>query len=382
MNNTFELAKLLISKKSVTPDDAGCQELIASRLEKIGFHIEHLNFGEVDNLWATYGDSGPLFVFLGHTDVVPTGPIDEWDSDPFTATEKGPLMVGRGAADMKSSVAAFVTSIEDFLKDSPSLIGRIGVLLTSDEEGPAIDGVSKVVDYLEEKGEKITWCLVGEPTSDSRLGDVIKIGRRGSVSAKINVIGTQGHVAYPDKANNPIHGFSDPLAELSKLKWKDQTGEFQDSVLQISNINSGTGVTNVIPGNLVLDLNVRHSPSTSVEQIKDDVESILKRHPIDYEIDWVIGGKPFLTTEQDLINAVKDSINEVTGIEPTCTTDGGTSDGRFIAPTGSQVVEFGPGNASIHKVNESVRIEDLEGLSAIYKTILAKLTSETNSKSS
>jgi len=263
MNNTFELAKLLISKKSVTPDDAGCQELIASRLEKIGFHIEHLNFGEVDNLWATYGDSGPLFVFLGHTDVVPTGPIDEWDSDPFTATEKGPLMVGRGAADMKSSVAAFVTSIEDFLKDSPSLIGRIGVLLTSDEEGPAIDGVSKVVDYLEEKGEKITWCLVGEPTSDSRLGDVIKIGRRGSVSAKINVIGTQGHVAYPDKANNPIHGFSDPLAELSKLKWKDQTGEFQDSVLQISNINSGTGVTNVIPGNLVLDLNVRHSPSTS-----------------------------------------------------------------------------------------------------------------------
>ena len=376
MNNTLDLAKLLISKKSVTPDDAGCQEIIASRLEKIGFHIEHLKFGEVDNLWATYGDSGPLFIFLGHTDVVPTGPIDEWDSDPFTATEKGPLIVGRGTADMKSSVAAFITSIEDFLSESPSLIGRIGVLLTSDEEGPAVNGVSKVVDYLEKKGEKITWCLVGEPTSDNCLGDVIKIGRRGSVSAKINVIGIQGHVAYPDKANNPIHAFSGALVELSKLKWKDQTGEFQDSVLQISNLNSGTGATNVIPGNLLLDLNVRHSPSTSAEKIKDDIESILDKHPIDYEINWVIGGKPFLTKELDLINAVKDSINEVKGIEPVCTTDGGTSDGRFIAPTGAQVVEFGPGNASIHKVNESVKTEDLEGLNAIYKTILIKLVSD------
>ena len=376
MNNTLDLAKLLISKKSVTPDDAGCQEIIASRLEKIGFHIEHLKFGEVDNLWATYGDSGPLFIFLGHTDVVPTGPIDEWDSDPFTATEKGPLIVGRGTADMKSSVAAFITSIEDFLSESPSLIGRIGVLLTSDEEGPAVNGVSKVVDYLEKKGEKITWCLVGEPTSDNCLGDVIKIGRRGSVSAKINVIGTQGHVTYPDKANNPIHAFSGALVELSKLKWKDQTGEFQDSVLQISNLNSGTGATNVIPGNLLLDLNVRHSPSTSAEKIKDDIESILDKHPIDYEINWVIGGKPFLTKELDLINAVKDSINEVKGIEPVCTTDGGTSDGRFIAPTGAQVVEFGPGNASIHKVNESVKTEDLEGLNAIYKTILIKLVSD------
>ncbi len=376
MNNTLDLAKLLISKKSVTPDDAGCQEIIASRLKKIGFHIEHLKFGEVDNLWATYGDSGPIFVFLGHTDVVPTGPIDEWDSDPFIATEKGPFMVGRGTADMKSSVAAFVTSIEDFLKENHSLIGRIGVLLTSDEEGPAINGISKVVDYLEKKGEKISWCLVGEPTSDNRLGDVIKIGRRGSISARINVIGTQGHVAYPDKANNPIHSFSVPLVELSNLKWKDQTGEFQDSVLQISNLNSGTGATNVIPGNLLLDLNVRHSPSTSAEEIKSDIESILKKYHINYEIDWVIGGKPFLTTELDLINAVKDSINEVKGIEPVCSTDGGTSDGRFIAPTGAQVVEFGPGNASIHKVNESVRTEDLEGLNAIYKTILIKLVSE------
>ena len=375
MSNTIDLAKELISKKSITPDDAGCQNLIADRLGKIGFSIEHLKYGDVDNLWATFGDSGPLFVFLGHTDVVPTGPIEEWESDPFTATDKGPLMVGRGAADMKSSVAAFVTSIEEFLEEEPSLTGRIGVLLTSDEEGPAVDGVCKVVEYLEQKGEKITWCLVGEPTSDNRVGDVIKIGRRGSISAKINVIGIQGHVAYPDKASNPIHNFSEALAELSKLNWKDKTGKFQDSILQISNLNSGTGVTNVIPGNLVLDLNVRHSPSTTADQIRQDVESIINKYPIQYEIDWVIGGKPFLTSEVNLIEAVKNSIKEVTGMDPKCTTDGGTSDGRFIAPTGSQVVELGPGNASIHKVNESVRKEDLNELNKIYKTILIKLVS-------
>jgi|TARA_B100000902_G_scaffold397017_1_gene459554 succinyl-diaminopimelate desuccinylase len=375
MSNTIDLAKELISKKSITPDDAGCQNLIADRLGKIGFSIEHLKYGDVDNLWATFGDSGPLFVFLGHTDVVPTGPIEEWESDPFTATDKGPLMVGRGAADMKSSVAAFVTSIEEFLEEKPSLTGRIGVLLTSDEEGPAVDGVCKVVEYLEQKGEKITWCLVGEPTSDNRVGDVIKIGRRGSISAKINVIGIQGHVAYPDKASNPIHNFSEALAELSKLNWKDKTGKFQDSILQISNLNSGTGVTNVIPGNLVLDLNVRHSPSTTADQIRHDVESIINKYPIQYEIDWVIGGKPFLTSEVNLIEAVKNSIKEVTGMDPKCTTDGGTSDGRFIAPTGSQVVELGPGNASIHKVNESVRKEDLNELNKIYKTILIKLVS-------
>jgi len=375
MSSTIDLAKELISKKSITPDDAGCQNLIADRLGKIGFSIEHLKYGDVDNLWATFGDSGPLFVFLGHTDVVPTGPIEEWESDPFTATDKGPLMVGRGAADMKSSVAAFVTSIEEFLEEKPSLTGRIGVLLTSDEEGPAVDGVCKVVEYLEQKGEKITWCLVGEPTSDNRVGDVIKIGRRGSISAKINVIGIQGHVAYPDKASNPIHNFSEALAELSKLNWKDKTGKFQDSILQISNLNSGTGATNVIPGNLVLDLNVRHSPSTTADQIRHDVESIINKYPIQYEIDWVIGGKPFLTSEVNLIEAVKNSIKEVTGMDPKCTTDGGTSDGRFIAPTGSQVVELGPGNASIHKVNESVRKEDLNELNKIYKTILIKLVS-------
>ena len=373
MSKVLELTKELISKKSVTPDDAGCQNIISTRLEKIGFSVEHLKYGDVDNLWATYGDAGPIFAFLGHTDVVPTGPLEDWESDPFVATDKDSLLVGRGAADMKGSVAAFVTSIEEFLAEEPTLSGRIAVLLTSDEEGPAVEGVTKVVDYLEEKNEKIEWCLVGEPTADNNVGDVIKIGRRGSVSAKIIVKGTQGHVAYPEKASNPIHNFSSPLSDLSKLRWKDETGKFQDSVLQISNLNSGTGATNVIPGSLELNLNVRHSPSTSVQQIKDDVESIINKYNVECEVFWEVGGKPFLTTQEELISAVKSSIKEVTGSEPKCTTDGGTSDGRFIAPTGSQVVELGPGNASIHKVNESVKKEDLEELHKIYKTILSKL---------
>jgi len=375
MSKVLDLTKELISRKSLTPDDAGCQNIVAERLKNIGFSIKHLRYGDVDNLWATFGDSGPIFTFLGHTDVVPPGPIEDWESDPFIATDKDLLLVGRGAADMKGSVAAFVTSIEDFLGEKPTLSGRIGVLLTSDEEGPAVDGVSKVVEYLEKKDEKITWCLVGEPTSDNRVGDVIKIGRRGSISAKIKVIGTQGHVAYPDKANNPIHSFSSPLVELSKLSWKDETGRFQDSVLQISNLNSGTGASNVIPGNLVLDLNVRHSPSTSAEQIKLDVESILNKYDLKYEINWILGGKPFLTTEKELITAVTNSIKDVVGSDPVCTTDGGTSDGRFIAPTGAQVVELGPGNDSIHKVNESVRKKDLEELHKIYKKILSNLLS-------
>ena len=378
MSKTIELVRELISRKSITPLDEGCQQIIAERLKNVGFKVQHLRFGEVDNLWATLGETGPLFTFLGHTDVVPTGPVEEWDSDPFEATDKGDLIFGRGTADMKGSVAAFITSIEDFLEDKPILSGRISVLLTSDEEGPAVDGVNKVVEYLEKKGEKIDWCLVGEPTADNQVGDVIKIGRRGSVSAKIIVKGIQGHVAYPDKAKNPIHMFSLPLADLSKLTWKDKTGKFQDSVLQISNLNSGTGATNVIPGELELDLNVRHSPSTSVMQIKHDVASIMDKHEMNYEISWKIGGEPFLTTEQDLINAVKDSIKEISGIDAVCTTDGGTSDGRFIAPTGSQVVELGPGNASIHKINESVKKEDLNELHKIYKTLLIKLVSKSS----
>ena len=373
MNKTLELTKELISKKSLTPNDAGCQKIIADRLSKIGFSVKHLKFGEVDNLWATFGDSGPLFCFLGHTDVVPPGSIEDWESDPFSPTDKGKLLIGRGAADMKGSVAAFVTSIEDFLKKVPSLKGRIGVLLTSDEEGPAIDGVNKVINHLNKEGEKIDWCLVGEPTSNERLGDVIKIGRRGSLSAKVIVKGIQGHVAYPQKADNPIHSFAGPLADIVKLEWKDETTKFQNSILQISNLNSGTGATNVIPGILKFDLNVRYSPSTTVEKIKSDIEDILINHEINYEISWELGGKPFLTTKQELINAVEESIKEITGISSLSSTDGGTSDGRFIAPTGAEVVELGPGNASIHKVNESVKKEDLDLLSQIYTAVLFKL---------
>ena len=373
MSETLNLTKELIAKESVTPNDAGCQELVAERLKKLGFKIKNLKFGEVDNLWATLGDSGPLFTFLGHTDVVPAGPLEDWDSNPFIPTESGNLLVGRGAADMKGSVAAFVTSIEAFLEKKSKFDGRIAVLLTSDEEGPAIDGVRKVMDYLEEKGEKIKWCLVGEPTSNSSLGDVYKIGRRGSVSAKIKVIGSQGHVAYPDKAVNPIHVFSLALSKLTGMSWKDSTGKFQDSVLQISNLNAGTGATNVIPGSLTLDLNVRHSPTTSSERIMSDVEKVLTDHSIRYEVEWEIGGKPFLTEEAQLIDAVRDSIEEITGIMPISSTDGGTSDGRFVAPTGAQVVELGPGNASIHKINECVVMEHLEQLSKVYTSILMKL---------
>ena len=374
MNPTLELAKELISRKSITPSDEGCQELIANRLEAINFSIEHMSFGEVNNLWATYGDSGPLFVFLGHTDVVPTGPIEEWSHDPFQPTEKEGFLYGRGAADMKGSVAAFVTSIENFINENKSKInGRIGVLLTSDEEGPAVNGVVKVVEELNNRDEKIDWCLVGEPTASKELGDVIKIGRRGSIGSEIKIFGVQGHIAYPHKAKNPIHLAIEAINEISKLNWKDKTGQFQDSVLQISNLRSGTGASNVIPGELTLSCNVRYSPSTTTEEIKESVESILKNHNLSYEINWIQGGNPFLNTKKTLIESVKNSITSIIDIVPDQTTDGGTSDGRFIAPTGTEVVELGPVNDSIHKIDERVKIEELTQLSEIYKNILKSL---------
>ena len=374
MNPTLELAKELISRQSITPSDEGCQELIAKRLEAIHFKIEHMPFGDVKNLWATYGESGPLFVFLGHTDVVPTGPIEEWSHDPFNPTEKAGFLYGRGAADMKGSVAAFVTSVEDFIDANKSKIrGRIGVMLTSDEEGPAVDGVVKVVEELNNRKEKIDWCLVGEPTASKKLGDVIKIGRRGSVGAEIKIFGVQGHIAYPHKAKNPIHLATEAINEISKLVWKDKTGQFQDSVLQISNLNSGTGASNVIPGKLTLNCNVRYSPSTKIEDIKKSVESILNSHNLNYEINWIQGGNPFLNTETTLIESVKNSIISVIDISPNQTTDGGTSDGRFIAPTGAEVVELGPVNDSIHKIDERVKIKELTQLSEVYKNILKSL---------
>jgi len=374
MNPTLELTKDLISRQSITPSDAGCQKLIAERLEAINFKIEHMPFGDVKNLWATYGESGPLFVFLGHTDVVPTGPIEEWSNYPFQPTEKEGFLYGRGAADMKGSVAAFVTSIENFIKENKSKInGRIGVLLTSDEEGPAVNGVVKVVEELNSRKEKIDWCLVGEPTASEKLGDVIKIGRRGSIGSEIKIYGVQGHIAYPHKAKNPIHLATEAINEISKLNWKDKTGQFQDSVLQISNLKSGTGASNVIPGELTLNCNVRYSPSTTTEDIKESVESILKSHNLSYEINWIQGGNPFLNTKKTLIESVKNSITSIIDIVPDQTTDGGTSDGRFIAPTGTEVVELGPVNDSIHKIDERVKIEELTQLSEIYKNILKSL---------
>ena len=374
MNPTLELTKDLISRQSITPSDAGCQKLIAERLEAINFKIEHMPFGDVKNLWATYGESGPLFVFLGHTDVVPTGPIEEWSNDPFQPTEKGGFLYGRGAADMKGSVAAFVTSIESFLKENKSKInGRIGVLLTSDEEGPAVNGVVKVVEELNSRKEKIDWCLVGEPTASEKLGDVIKIGRRGSIGSEIKIYGVQGHIAYPHKAKNPIHLATEAINEISKLNWKDKTGQFQDSVLQISNLRSGTGASNVIPGELTLNCNVRYSPSTTTEDIKESVENILNHHKLSYEINWIQGGNPFLNTQTTLIESVKNSITSIVDIVPDQTTDGGTSDGRFIAPTGAEVVELGPVNDSIHKIDERVKIEELTQLSEVYKNILKSL---------
>lgn len=374
MNPTLELTKDLISRQSITPSDAGCQKLIAERLEAINFKTEHMPFGDVKNLWATYGESGPLFVFLGHTDVVPTGPIEEWSNDPFQPTEKGGFLYGRGAADMKGSVAAFVTSIESFLKENKSKInGRIGVLLTSDEEGPAVNGVVKVVEELNSRKEKIDWCLVGEPTASEKLGDVIKIGRRGSIGSEIKIYGVQGHIAYPHKAKNPIHLATEAINEISKLNWKDKTGQFQDSVLQISNLRSGTGASNVIPGELTLNCNVRYSPSTTTEDIKESVENILNHHKLSYEINWIQGGNPFLNTQTTLIESVKNSITSIVDIVPDQTTDGGTSDGRFLAPTGAEVVELGPVNDSIHKIDERVKIEELTQLSEVYKNILKSL---------
>lgn len=373
MNPTVELAKELISRASLTPLDEGCQDLIARRLKKIGFNIENMPFEEVKNLWATYGEDGPLFIFLGHTDVVPTGPIDNWKNDPFSPLEENGFLFGRGAADMKGSVAAFVTAIESFVNEHKEFNGRIGLMLTSDEEGPSVNGVRKVIQELQSRQENIDWCLVGEPTANYQVGDVIKIGRRGSLGASVKIEGIQGHVAYPQKALNPIHESAGAINEITKLTWKDETGEFQDSVLQISNLNSGTGVSNVIPGDLIFDLNVRFSPSTSEEEIKESVEKILNDRSLNYSVTWNLSGNPFLTKDKGLIDAVKQSISETTGIDTQTSTDGGTSDGRFIAPTGAEVVELGPVNESIHKINECIKSEDLITLSKIYNRILVKL---------
>jgi succinyl-diaminopimelate desuccinylase len=373
MTATLDLAKQLISIPSVTPDDMGCQKIIGERLSSIGFEIENLRFGAVDNLWARYGTRGPLFVCAGHTDVVPTGPVEQWSSDPFTPTISGDVMTARGTADMKSSIAAMVCACEQLLADKKALNGSIAFLITSDEEGPATDGTIKVIEHLERKNENIDWCLVGEPSSTETVGDVIKNGRRGSISGDLTIHGIQGHIAYPQLAKNPIHLFAGALHDLCDEKWDNGNEHFPPTSFQISNINGGTGATNVIPGELKVQFNLRFSTEITEQQIKQRIETILNSHQLDYTLDWSLSGLPFLTADGRLVDAARQAIKSVCGIDSELSTAGGTSDGRFIAPTGAQVVELGPVNESIHKIDENININELDRLTEIYLDILKRL---------
>ena len=373
MSETLELASELIRRKSVTPDDGGCQSLMRQRLESIGFNSEDQNFGEVTNFWARRGNDAPLLVFAGHTDVVPAGPLTEWESDPFTPQIRDGLLYGRGAADMKGSLAAMVTACEAFVKDHPNHQGSIGFLITSDEEGPSINGTVKVVECLQARAEKIDWCLVGEPSSTHQLGDVIKNGRRGSLNGKLTVHGKQGHVAYPHLAANPIHLAAPALAELAATEWDQGNDHFPTTSFQVANIHAGTGAENVIPGELQLQFNLRYSTELDEQQIRQRVIKLLDRHKLAYDIDWRLSGKPFLTPAGELVDAASTAIREIQGIDSELSTSGGTSDGRFIAPTGAQVLELGPLNATIHQVNECVSVDDLDKLSRIYQRIMENL---------
>ena len=370
---TIELTKELIRLKSVTPEDAGCQQLLAERLVASGFRANHLRYGDVDNLWLTHGEGDPVFSFLGHTDVVPSGPEEDWATDPFDPVERDDFLYGRGTADMKGSVAAMITAMERFVASIPEHKGTLALLLTSDEEGYAINGTRKVIEYFRENNIGIKWCLVGEPSSNDKVGDIIKNGRRGSLSARMTVHGVQGHVAYPDKAANPIHLLMPALNELCSVSWDNGNTHYPPTSFQVSNINAGTGVDNVIPGTVDVIFNFRYSTETSEEQLIETVQTILDNHQLHFEINWHSSGHPFLTESGQLLEAVKLSIAEVTGYEAETSTAGGTSDGRFIAPTGAEVVELGPVNTTIHKVDECVNIHDLETLSRIYEGILTKL---------
>ena len=373
MSETLELAKSLISKASVTPDDKGCQSIMIERLKKIGFEIHPLKFGDVDNFWATRGNGGPLFAFAGHTDVVPAGNEDAWDTKPFEPTIKDGFLYGRGAADMKGGLASMVTATENFVKENPNHNGTIAFLITSDEEGVAINGTVKVMDYLKENNQKIDFCLIGEPSSTNITGDVIKNGRRGSLNGEINVQGQQGHVAYPHLAQNPIHLIAPALSELCKQKWDNGNEYFPATSFQISNVHSGDGVTNVIPGEAKVMFNIRYSTETTKEELKSKVHEILDLHKLDYSVDWSHSGYPFLTPKGELVSACISAVKETKEITPELATSGGTSDGRFIAQEGTQVVELGPVNATIHQVNESVLVQDLEDLSRIYSKVLTKI---------
>ena len=370
MSPSLALTEELIRRPSVSPADEGCLDLIAARLEPLGFAIDRLDFGPVANLWARRGTAGPVLCFAGHTDVVPAGPREDWRSDPFVPTTIDGFLYGRGAADMKSGLAAMVTAIERFVAAHPIHRGSLAVLFTSDEEGPSVDGTRRVVDVLESRGEKIEWCVVGEPTSRETLGDTIKVGRRGSLSGRLTVHGVQGHIAYPQLADNPVHRFAPALAELVATHWDEGNEFFQPTSFQVSNIQAGTGAPNVIPGELKVRTNLRFSTEQTVESLQRRVLAILDRHGLRYTMDWHISGLPFLTRPGKLTAAVERAVRETTGRVPEHSTSGGTSDGRFIAPTGAQVVELGVVNATIHKVDECVRIADIDELSRMYERVM------------
>jgi len=375
MSDVLELARDLIRRRSVTPEDAGCLPLIGERLARAGFAVESLRYGEVGNLWATHGAGSPALIFLGHTDVVPSGPEAAWQSPPFEPTLRDGRLYGRGAADMKGSVAAMVVALEQFVAMRPDHRGRVGLLLTSDEEGPTnLDGVRKVAERFRATGERIDWCVVGEPSAKEKLGDLIRVGRRGSLSGTLSVRGVQGHVAYPEKALNPIHAFAPALAELATERWDEGNDDFPPTSFQVSNLNAGTGANNVIPGALVAAINFRYCTASRADDLRARTETILQRHGLDYVLDWNLSGMPFLTPPGGVLRETVVAVcRELCGIEPEQSTGGGTSDGRFIAPLGAEVVELGPVNASIHKVDEWVDVAELERLPQLYRAICERL---------
>lgn len=372
-NPTVELCCELIRRSSVTPEDAGCQQLMAERLAACGFEIEYMPFEEVSNLWARRGSEGPLLVFAGHTDVVPPGPLEQWTSNPFEPETREGLLYGRGAADMKGSLAAMVTAVECFVEQHPGHRGSIGFLITSDEEGPSVNGTVKVIEALQARGEQIDYCLVGEPSSSVRLGDTVKHGRRGSITGLLSVKGVQGHVAYPQLADNPVHRLAPLLAELCAIEWDQGDAHFPPTSLQVTQVSTPAGAENVIPGQVDIQFNLRYSPAQSADSIRNRIAALCEAHGLEHELRWRHSGAPFITQTGELLEAVSAAIEAVTGTGPELSTAGGTSDGRFIAPTGAQVVELGPVNASIHKIDEHVAVEDLSRLSEIYEQLLGNL---------
>jgi succinyl-diaminopimelate desuccinylase len=381
VSDVLALTQDLLARRSVTPLDEGCQELIASRLAKAGFAIEHLPFGDVKNLWASHGSGGPVLVFLGHTDVVPSGPVEAWASDPFVPTIRDGYLYGRGAADMKGSVAAFVVALEDFVRRNPTHAGTVAVLVTSDEEGDAIDGVRRVMEQFKQQGRRIDYCITGEPSSKEKLGDLLRVGRRGTLSGTLIVKGIQGHVAYPEKARNPIHQAMPALAELCARRWdegypKSGEKEFPASSFQISNIHSGTGANNVIPGSCEVVFNFRYNPGWQTADLEREVQAVLDRHGLEYDVRWHRGGEPFLTGEGRLRATMRALMRERCGVEAEESTGGGTSDARFVAPLGAEVVEMGPVNASIHKVDERIALAELNALPDLFREMAERLLAD------